>query len=64
MDKRLTAVIAIVITAAWAVSFLVDIVNPRYEVPAGIHPLMLIVAGAAFGGAVFGKDKKQGGDEK
>lgn len=64
MDKRLTAAIAIVITAAWGISFLVNIINPSYRVPEGLHPLMLIVAGAAFGGAVFGKDKKSGGESK
>ena len=58
MDKRLIAGIAVVITTLWAISFLVNIINPRYAVPEGIHPLMLIVAGAAFGGAVFGKNKE------
>lgn len=55
MDKRLTAAIAVVITVMWAVSYTVNIVNPKYQVPAGIHPLMLLVAGAAFANTAFGK---------
>lgn len=57
MDKRLAAAVAITITAAWAVSFLVSIVNQSYEPPASVHALMMLVAGAAFGGAL-----RKGGD--
>lgn len=57
MDKRLSAAIAIVITVAWAVSFIVGIVNPRYNPPATIGPLMMVVAGAMFGNAVIGKKR-------
>lgn len=52
MDKRLAAAIAIVITTAWAVSFILGALNPAYNPPPSIHPLMLIVAGAAFGTAI------------
>lgn len=55
MDKRLSAAIAIVITVAWATSFIVGITNPNYEPPATLHALMMIVAGAAFGNAVLGR---------
>lgn len=58
MDKRLAAAIAIVITTAWAVSFILGALNPDYNPPASIHPLMLIVAGGAFGTAVFTKKKE------
>ena len=61
MDKRLAAAIAIVITTAWAVSFILGALNPSYNPPPSIHPLMLIVAGAAFGTAVLPKRSK--GDE-
>lgn len=59
MDKRLAAAIAIVITTAWAVSFILGAVNPSYNPPPSIHPLMLIVAGAAFGKAVFTKKREE-----
>lgn len=55
MDKRLSTAIAIVITAAWAISFIVDILQPAYDPPPSLHALMLIVAGAAFGNAVIGR---------
>lgn len=58
MDKRLTAGIAVVITAAWAVSFLVTIINPHYDPPASVHVLMTVVAGAAFGGSAFQRAKE------
>lgn len=64
MDKRLAAFIAIVITIAWAVSFILGAFNPDYNPPPSIHPLMLIVAGAAFGTAVLPKRAKDEGDNE
>lgn len=55
MDKRLSAAIAVVITIAWAVSFIVGILNSNYSPPPTLGPLMMIVAGAMFGNAVIGK---------
>lgn len=55
MDKRLPTIIAIVITTAWAVSFIIDIISPSYEPPATLHALMMIVAGAAFGATILPK---------
>ena len=49
MDKRLRTGIAILIATAWAVSFIIDVVNPNYEPPAAVHALMLLVAGFFFG---------------
>lgn len=63
VDKRLAAAIAIVITTAWAVSFILGALNPAYNPPPSIHPLMLIVAGAAFGTAVRIPKKAKGEDE-
>lgn len=48
-NERVAVWLAIVITSAWAISFIVDIVNKAYDPPASIHALMLIVAGAVFG---------------
>lgn len=53
MDKRLTAAIAIVITAAWAISFLYSMIDHEWNPPASVHILMTVVAGAAFGGTAF-----------
>lgn len=41
--------LTVVITLAWAVSFIVDIARTDYDPPASVHALMLIVAGAVFG---------------
>lgn len=53
MSNKLITGIAIVITVAWSVSFLADIVVSSYDVPATVHALMMLVAGAAFGGTVI-----------
>lgn len=49
MNDRLATAIGVMITVAWAVSFVLDAALPRYEPPQTVHALMLIVAGAAFG---------------
>jgi drug/metabolite transporter (DMT)-like permease len=64
VDKRLAAFIAIVITIAWATSFIIGAFNPDYNPPPSIHPLMLIVAGAAFGTAVLPKRRRDQGDDE
>lgn len=48
-DQKFRIGLGVIITAAWAVSFLVDIQVERYDPPAYIGPLMLIVAGSVFG---------------
>lgn len=61
MDKRLSAAIAIVITIVWASSYLVNAINPHYNPPPTLGPLMMLVAGAAFSTAVLG-GRKNGKD--
>lgn len=48
-NNKVSTGLAIVITGAWAVSFIVDIVNKNYDPPASVHGLMMMVAGAVFG---------------
>jgi cell division protein FtsB len=48
-NRFIALVVASVITAAWAISFTVDIFVKDYEAPPSVHALMLIVAGAVFG---------------
>lgn len=57
MSKKLVTAIAIVIVVAWAVSFILDAVNPNYDPPESLHALMLLVAGAAFTQGVWKKEK-------
>lgn len=46
------------ITALYAVSVIVDFFVAMYDPPAGIHSLMLIVAGGLFGGQVVAAVRK------
>lgn len=51
--RKLAALFAYVILAAFAVSFVVDIINPDYNPPPSIQVLMVIAAGSLFGENVF-----------
>ena len=48
-NNKVAIGLAIVITVAWAISFLVDIVVKAYDPPPSVHALMMIVAGSVFG---------------
>lgn len=62
MNERLSGAIAIVITIVWATSFIVGILNPGYNPPPTLGPLMMLVAGGLFGKAVLGKKNGKGDD--
>lgn len=47
------------ITALWAVSVAVDLFNPNYDPPPGLHPLMLTVAGGLFGREVVSAARRK-----
>lgn len=53
MDRRLTNLIALVITLVWAASFVADIFMASYEPSPYIHAIMMTVSGAAFAGSVI-----------
>lgn len=46
------------VTLLWAVSMIVDMVNPMYDPPSGIHSLMLVVAGGIFGAEAIKAGRK------
>lgn len=48
-NNKVATVLAGVITTAWGVSFITDIVVKNYDPPASVHALMMMVAGAVFG---------------
>lgn len=52
--------IAIVITGAWAASVIVGLINPAYQVPSGVHGIMLVVAGGAFGANILRRNGNGG----
>lgn len=49
LSRKAAHILASVITVAWGVSFLVDIMVEKYDPPSSVHVLMMIVAGATFG---------------
>lgn len=60
-DDQITLTIAYVITSAWAISFIIDIIKPTYDPPTSVHALMMIVAGATFGEGLLRTRKKDDG---
>lgn len=58
-DQKIRVGLAIVITISWAVSFIVDILAAKYDPPAYMGPLMLLVAGSVFGQGIVSNAIKQ-----
>lgn len=46
--RLLVPFIGYTVTLAWAVSFVVGIVDQKYTPPAGVQALMMVVAGSTF----------------
>lgn len=42
-------VIATVFVALFCISFVADILNPNYDIPAGLYPILTIIIGAIMG---------------
>lgn len=59
-NRRIALYLAIVITIAWGVSFIIDVIDESYDPPASVHALMMIVAGSVFGEGLFQAAKKNG----
>lgn len=57
--ERMTKVVGYGVTAAWLVSFVVDVVSPTYDPPAAIHAAMMMVVGALFGHRVLSRAKEE-----
>lgn len=49
LGDRTVTVIAIVVTAIWAGLNVLDALSTAYSMPTGIHGIMGLVAGGAFG---------------
>lgn len=58
-NNKVATGLAIVITVAWAISFLLDIVIQGYDPPPSVHALMMMVAGAVFGEGLI-KSRNEG----
>jgi hypothetical protein len=55
INDNLAMGLAIVITTAWAISFMVDILVKTYDPPPSVHILMVGVAGSVFGEGLIRK---------
>lgn len=56
MDKKVSNFIAYTVTVVWALSFIADIaLGSKYDPPASIHAVMMVVAGAAFTNSIVKK---------
>jgi hypothetical protein len=52
-ESRLPVLIACLITVIWTVSFIVDLLNPKYDPPPTVGALMLLAAGWLFGKGIM-----------
>lgn len=55
MSPKLTTFLAIVVTALWSMSMILDAVNLNYDPPAPIHGAFMLVLGGVFGARLAGK---------
>lgn len=60
--KWATGTAVVVVLGAWATTLIVDMVNPAYDPPTGIEPLMMAVAAFLF--ASQPKDAKRHTEEE
>lgn len=60
--KWATGVAVVVVLGAWSTTLIVDMVNPDYDPPTGIEPLMMALAAFLF--AAQPKDSKRRKDEE
>lgn len=56
MNPKTANLIALVVTAVWAISFLADIALKSYNGSPYVHAIMMVVAGAAFSGSLVKKN--------
>jgi hypothetical protein len=50
--QRLALIFACIVTGAWTTSFIVAITNPAYNPPAGLTPLVFVIAGWLYREAI------------
>ena len=60
--KWATGTAVVVVLGAWATTLIVDMVNPNYDPPTGIEPLMMALAAFLF--AAQPKDAKPHAEEE
>jgi hypothetical protein len=63
MDKRLTTVVAYVITAVWAAAQVVSMLSPRYSIPVGVQAVRAMVATFLFTDKFIRRDNGEDGEK-
>lgn len=62
--RRVTVALAVIISVAWSLAFLRDMLDPNYDIPPEITPLMMLVAGWCFVAPAVKSVKKSMADEE
>lgn len=61
MDRKVSNIVALVVTFVWAASFLGDAFIETYDPPSSVHTVMMLVAGAAFADGIMRNRNGNGG---
>lgn len=56
MTQGVTTWLAILVSTIWAVSMVINVVQPGYVPPAGIHGALMLVLGGVFGARMVGRN--------
>lgn len=56
MSQAVTTWLACLVSVVWAVSMIVNVIQPGYIPPAGIHGALMLVLGGVFGARMIGKN--------
>lgn len=69
ISVTLRQVVTVLIIVMWAVSFLADLLNPKYDPPDYVNPLIMLVGGYLFATTATkdkekDKDKDKRGEER
>lgn len=62
--QKLVIRVSYFVTGVWGVSFLLDVIDRDYEAPQSVHAVMLIMAGALFGGGIAAGIARRNGHDR
>lgn len=55
---NLRQIFTVMVLGMWAASFLADLANPKYDPPAYVNPLIMLVGGYMFATSTIAKESK------
>lgn len=56
MSQATTTWLAILVSTIWAVSMIVNVIQPAYVPPPGIHGALMLVLAGVFGARMVGRN--------